>query len=90
MVVDATAVPADRGGVGRYVDSLLPALVEVGGGATVTVPVGDSGALAEALRDVLDSPARRAELAAAGGRRAQDFSWTAAAARLWELYGRLL
>jgi glycosyltransferase involved in cell wall biosynthesis len=26
VVVDATAVPADRGGVGRYVDELLPAL----------------------------------------------------------------
>ena len=26
MAVDATAVPADRGGVGRYVDELLPAL----------------------------------------------------------------
>ena len=30
MVVDATAVPADRGGVGRYVDELLPALHEEG------------------------------------------------------------
>ena len=72
------------------VSSDAPALVEVGGGATVTVPVGDSGALAEALRDVLGSPARRAELAAAGARRARDFSWTAAAARLWDLYGGLL
>ncbi|MCZ2822323.1 glycosyltransferase family 1 protein [Modestobacter sp. VKM Ac-2977] len=26
MLVDATSVPADRGGVGRYVDELLPAL----------------------------------------------------------------
>jgi glycosyltransferase involved in cell wall biosynthesis len=30
VLVDATAVPADRGGVGRYVDNLLPALVEIG------------------------------------------------------------
>ncbi|WP_231486711.1 glycosyltransferase family 4 protein [Candidatus Blastococcus massiliensis] len=30
VLVDATAVPADRGGVGRYVDQLLPALVELG------------------------------------------------------------
>jgi glycosyltransferase involved in cell wall biosynthesis len=72
------------------VSSDAPALVEVGGGATVTVPVGDSGALAEALADVLDSPARRAELAAAGRRRAADFSWAEAARRLWDLYGRLL
>ncbi|MBO1750952.1 glycosyltransferase family 4 protein [Actinotalea sp. BY-33] len=26
MLIDATAIPADRGGVGRYVDALLPAL----------------------------------------------------------------
>jgi glycosyltransferase involved in cell wall biosynthesis len=30
VAVDATAVPADRGGVGRYVDELLPALVAEG------------------------------------------------------------
>jgi glycosyltransferase involved in cell wall biosynthesis len=30
VLVDATAVPADRGGVGRYVDQLLPALGEQG------------------------------------------------------------
>ncbi len=30
VLVDATAVPEDRGGVGRYVDQLLPALVELG------------------------------------------------------------
>ena len=29
VLVDATAVPADRGGVGRYVDALLPALSDV-------------------------------------------------------------
>jgi glycosyltransferase involved in cell wall biosynthesis len=32
VLVDVTAVPVDRRGVGRYVDSLLPALVEVGVG----------------------------------------------------------
>ncbi|WP_034621884.1 glycosyltransferase family 1 protein [Cellulomonas sp. URHE0023] len=29
ILVDATAVPADRGGVGRYVDALLPALTDL-------------------------------------------------------------
>ena len=29
-LIDATAVPVDRGGVGRYVDNLIPALVRVG------------------------------------------------------------
>ncbi|MCZ2816411.1 glycosyltransferase family 4 protein [Modestobacter sp. VKM Ac-2984] len=35
VLVDATAVPADRGGVGRYVDELLPALVAAGGDVAV-------------------------------------------------------
>ncbi|MEV4319287.1 glycosyltransferase family 1 protein [Actinocrispum sp. NPDC049592] len=35
MLVDATAVPADRGGVGRYVDSLVSALDS--DGATISV-----------------------------------------------------
>ncbi|MGY1641355.1 glycosyltransferase family 4 protein [Geodermatophilus sp. SYSU D00703] len=30
VLVDATAVPENRGGVGRYVDQLLPALAELG------------------------------------------------------------
>ncbi|MGQ0626456.1 MAG: glycosyltransferase family 4 protein [Sporichthyaceae bacterium] len=30
VLVDATAVPADRGGVGRYIDGLLPALSALG------------------------------------------------------------
>lgn len=30
VLVDATAIPADRGGVGRYVDDLLPALARQG------------------------------------------------------------
>jgi len=34
VLLDATAVPADRGGVGRYVDSLAAALDESGGNAT--------------------------------------------------------
>jgi glycosyltransferase involved in cell wall biosynthesis len=72
------------------VSSDVPALVEVGGGATRTVPVGDAAALAEALADVLGSPALRAELAAGGRRRAADFTWVAAADRLWELYASLL
>ena len=41
MVVDATAVPADRGGVGRYVDELLPALVEESADVAVVVQAHD-------------------------------------------------
>lgn len=63
-----------------------PALAEVGGGATVTVPVGDAGALADALGEVLGATGLRAELAAAGRMRASQFSWATAARRSWELY----
>ncbi|TFV62893.1 UNVERIFIED_ORG: glycosyltransferase family 1 protein [Bacillus sp. AZ43] len=66
-----------------------PALAEVGGGATVTVPVGDSAALAAALAAVLTSPGDRARLREAGLRRAADFSWDATARALWELYATL-
>jgi glycosyltransferase involved in cell wall biosynthesis len=41
VVVDATAVPADRGGVGRYVDELLPALVAEGADLAVVVQAHD-------------------------------------------------
>ena len=41
MVVDATAVPPDRGGVGRYVDELLPALVAEGADLAVVVQAHD-------------------------------------------------
>lgn len=43
VVVDATAVPPDRGGVGRYVDELLPALAEEGADLTVVVQAHDLG-----------------------------------------------
>jgi len=41
VLVDATAVPPDRGGVGRYVDELLPALVEEGADLAVAVQEHD-------------------------------------------------
>jgi len=43
VLVDATAVPVDRGGVGRYVDELLPALVEEGADLVVAVQAHDVG-----------------------------------------------
>jgi glycosyltransferase involved in cell wall biosynthesis len=41
ILVDATAVPADRGGVGRYVDQLVPALVARGADLVVVCQVRD-------------------------------------------------
>lgn len=42
VLVDATAVPADRGGVGRYVDELLPELVAAGGDVRVVCQQRDT------------------------------------------------
>ncbi|GAA4745448.1 glycosyltransferase family 1 protein [Modestobacter marinus] len=72
------------------VTSDAPALVEVGGGATVVTPVGDASALASALSSVVDDAVLRADLLARGATRAGEFSWTSAADRLWELYRGLV
>ena len=41
VLLDATAVPADRGGVGRYVDELAPALVRAGVDLTIVCQARD-------------------------------------------------
>jgi glycosyltransferase involved in cell wall biosynthesis len=71
------------------VSSQAAALVEVGGGATVTTPVGDPGALAEALSRVLTDDDLRAGLVTAGRARAATFSWDDSARQMWQLYGSL-
>ncbi len=72
------------------VASDIPALREVSGDAAVLVPPGDSEAWAEALGSVLDSPARQAELAGAGRRRATNFSWTRTAEATVAIYEELI
>jgi glycosyltransferase involved in cell wall biosynthesis len=72
------------------VSSDAPALVEVGGGATVVTPVGDADALARALADVVADDDLRHSLAERGRLRAADFSWSAVATRLWALYRELV
>ncbi len=55
VLVDATAVPADRGGVGRYVDGLLPALDAAGADLAIACQRADAeryGRLAPAARIV--------------------------------------
>jgi glycosyltransferase involved in cell wall biosynthesis len=42
VLVDASAVPADRGGVGRYVDGLLPALAAAGADLAVVCQRADA------------------------------------------------
>ena len=43
VLLDATAVPADRGGVGRYVDELVPELVAQGIDLVLVVQTRDVG-----------------------------------------------
>lgn len=51
MLIDATAVPADRGGVGRYVDSLVAALNKLGTALTVMCQPRDVRLYAELAPD---------------------------------------
>ena len=49
VLLDATAIPADRGGVGRYVDGLLPALAELGVDLVVAAQSRDAAGFAAML-----------------------------------------
>jgi glycosyltransferase involved in cell wall biosynthesis len=63
-----------------------PALVEVGGGATVTTPIGDDEALAEAIHAVASDDLLRRRLTHDGSARAAGLTWTATAERMWQVY----
>jgi glycosyltransferase involved in cell wall biosynthesis len=71
------------------ITSTDPALVEVGGDATRTAPVGDAPALARVLAEVVGDPAERDRMVAAGRERAAVRTWESAAAQLVELYESL-
>ena len=63
------------------------ALPEVVGDAGIVVPAGNSEALAEAIGRLLDDPAERARLAAAGRQRIlEKFSWEVAAREMVAFY----
>ncbi len=59
VFVDATAIPAERGGVGRYVDDLLPALAAQGVDLVVGCQARDGAAFAELLpgAEIIPAPA---------------------------------
>ncbi len=61
------------------VSSDAEALVEVGGDAALRAPVGDAGALSEAIERALGDEALRARLRTAGPERAARFGWDEAA-----------
>lgn len=66
------------------------AIPEVAGSAARLVPPRSSEALLEALDALLGDEAARAALAAAGPPHAASFTWPASAARMVELYRRVL
>jgi glycosyltransferase involved in cell wall biosynthesis len=72
------------------VHSDAPALSEVAGGAGAEVPRADPPAMAAALRRIADDPQRRTDLAAAGRRRAAEFTWERAALDIWQLHRDLV
>lgn len=62
------------------------ALPEVAGGAAVTVPPSDEGAIADAISTVLSDRGLAIELAERGRERAAEFTWNRAAAQTIEIY----
>jgi glycosyltransferase involved in cell wall biosynthesis len=63
---------------------------EIAGQAARLVPVGDTQALADAMREVLCDEALRARLIAAGLARAREFNWLRTARQTQDLYRRVL
>ncbi|QTE30248.1 glycosyltransferase family 4 protein [Pengzhenrongella sicca] len=59
VLLDATAVPSDRGGVGRYVDELLPALARQGVDLVVACQAHDAAATSALVpgAEVVPAPA---------------------------------
>jgi phosphatidyl-myo-inositol alpha-mannosyltransferase len=68
------------------VASDLDAFRAVLDGSGCLVPVGEPGALAATIAALLDDPARRASLSAAGSARAADFAWPRVAAAVLRVY----
>jgi len=65
-----------------------PALVELTGGAGLTVPREDPAALAAALLGIDAEPALHRRLAQSGRSRSAAYSWDTAARRMWKLVSR--
>jgi glycosyltransferase involved in cell wall biosynthesis len=57
VLVDATSLPPDRGGVGRYLDGIIPALAALGAPVTVVCKPGDAEHFRASGLPVLTAPA---------------------------------
>jgi glycosyltransferase involved in cell wall biosynthesis len=66
--------------------STAPALLEVGGAATLSAPADDPGALAEKMCEILSEPARAESLSRASLERAAGFSWERCAKETLRVY----
>jgi glycosyltransferase involved in cell wall biosynthesis len=71
------------------VHSDAPALVEVAGGAGLTVKRNDPAALAAAVHAVLSDSALAQEMVVVGRRQAQRFTWERTARRVWSVHVEL-
>lgn len=71
------------------VTSSDPALVEVGGGATLVVPVDDHAELATQLAVAVAPGPVRSGLVERGSRRVQQLGWEKAGRELWRVYRSL-
>jgi glycosyltransferase involved in cell wall biosynthesis len=67
----------------------IPALAEVAGGAAALVPVGDAGALAEVINQILADTTLTATMQGRGVERAGRYRWDTAALQLWDLHRSL-
>ena len=72
------------------VTSNRSALPEVAGDAALLVDPEDTGALAEALRELVRNEDLRQDLALRGMARAQIFTWQKAARETWEVYHKVV
>jgi glycosyltransferase involved in cell wall biosynthesis len=70
--------------------SAAPGVAEVAGDAAIQVPADDIAAWVAAMDDLARQPEQRAALAAAGPKRAAQFTWAAAAAATLAVYDRAL
>ncbi|QNK83175.1 glycosyltransferase family 1 protein [Nakamurella sp. PAMC28650] len=97
---DAMVVPSRVEGFGMPVAEAMAAgvpvihsdaaaLVEVAGGAGLTVPVGSAAALADAIATLWRDPLLAGRLEASGRVRAAGYTWSATAASTWDLYRSL-
>jgi glycosyltransferase involved in cell wall biosynthesis len=71
------------------VTSNVSSLPEVVGDAALLIDPMNAGAIADAMRRVLDEPALRADLIRRGCHRVKAFSWERSVARVCEVYGEV-